>query len=584
MGLIFGVRRFIAALDGGVAAFHEPKITSANSHVPHLERTSLNGIGVPFYTRAPSVLGAQRPGSALDFLDSTRVVLAALLLFSAPSTYAEELQQSALVGRSVTYDEVVLEGPELKPKPIDDNTAVVVRIKEVYPHGSAFRYSFDVYGLEPGTFNVLDFLQRSDGSEVADFRLSPCKCSRRYAMDRSNPSRLTIGRSPWLGGYRLALLLGGLAWIVGLIWLVRLGRKPATDEAHQDQPTDHYGRPAASVGSRCAGRQTRQRSARDARAIASGALARATCADEMEPLEALSALREHEEAGQLLRSLEDWLHRPDPPQEVDVEALLRPYADVESPVRRATKQRVDHRPRRRSRHDTLTAGTDVRSSTAAAVVDRAVSAAGVRLDALGRETALPFDHGSQREGKWLARLVNIGESLPALLLAVVVIILAGPQHLGLPEQRRALTNIEFCVDVSGSMTASFGEGTRYDASLKAIDEFISYREGDAFGLTFFSDNVIKWVPLTNDSTAFACALPFMDPRESQPAARDGRRNDDRQSARLLPPRALAPRRRGSHDHLGFRWPELRFGSRQRFADRQTMPARWHCRLRHSHLQ
>jgi len=130
----------------------------------------------------------------------------------------------------------------------------------------------------------------------------------------------------------------------------------------------------------------------------------------------------------------------------------------------------------------------------------------------GRETALPFDHGSQRPGKWLARLVNVGESLPPLLLAVVVIILSGPQHLGLPEQRRALTNIEFCVDVSGSMTSAFGEGTRYDASLKAIDDFISCREGDAFGLTFFSDNVIKWVPLTSDSSAFGCALPFMDPK------------------------------------------------------------------------
>ena len=51
---------------------------------------------------------------------------------------------------------------------------------------------------------------------------------------------------------------------------------------------------------------------------------------EMDPLHALRALREHDEAGQLLRKLEDWLHRPDPPQDVDVEALLKPYADVES--------------------------------------------------------------------------------------------------------------------------------------------------------------------------------------------------------------------------------------------------------------
>ncbi len=129
----------------------------------------------------------------------------------------------------------------------------------------------------------------------------------------------------------------------------------------------------------------------------------------------------------------------------------------------------------------------------------------------GRETALPFDHGMQGSGKWLGRLVHLGESLPGLILAVVLLILAGPQHLGVPNKQRSLTNIEFCVDVSGSMTSNFGEGTRYDASLRAIEDFIGLREGDAFGLTFFSDNVIKWVPLTSDATAFSCALPFMDP-------------------------------------------------------------------------
>lgn len=129
----------------------------------------------------------------------------------------------------------------------------------------------------------------------------------------------------------------------------------------------------------------------------------------------------------------------------------------------------------------------------------------------GRETALPFDHGVQGDGRWLRRLVNLGESLPALLLAVVIMILAGPQHMGVPEKRRALTNIEFCVDVSGSMTSDFGDGTRYDASLKAIEDFVAMRENDAFGLTFFSDNVIKWVPLTSDASAFSCALPFMNP-------------------------------------------------------------------------
>jgi hypothetical protein len=50
--------------------------------------------------------------------------------------------------------------------------------------------------------------------------------------------------------------------------------------------------------------------------------------DEERPDVALTRLREHPEAGPLLRSLEDWLHRPHPPEDVDVTALLAPYRDM----------------------------------------------------------------------------------------------------------------------------------------------------------------------------------------------------------------------------------------------------------------
>lgn len=131
-----------------------------------------------------------------------------------------------------------------------------------------------------------------------------------------------------------------------------------------------------------------------------------------------------------------------------------------------------------------------------------------------RRLMLPFDYGTQGRGRVLAFLITLAESLPALILGAVIVILANPQQMSLPRTKRALTNIEFAVDISGSMTASFGEGTRYDASMEAINEFIDYREGDAFGLTFFGNSVMHWVPLTTDSSAFKCAPPFMDPNKT----------------------------------------------------------------------
>ena len=139
----------------------------------------------------------------------------------------------------------------------------------------------------------------------------------------------------------------------------------------------------------------------------------------------------------------------------------------------------------------------------------------------GREIAIPIDHASHGDGHGWRRVIGFFETLPAVLLAVAIVLLAGPQETGKPQTRRALTNIEFCVDISGSMTASFGEQTRYEASMEAIKEFVNYREGDAFGLTFFSDIALQWVPLTTDTSAFEYALPFMDPRRPLPQGLGG---------------------------------------------------------------
>ena len=134
----------------------------------------------------------------------------------------------------------------------------------------------------------------------------------------------------------------------------------------------------------------------------------------------------------------------------------------------------------------------------------------------GEQVVLPFDHGGAGRGRWLRATIDLAESLPPLVLAVAILLLAGPQQLSEPRFKRSLTNIEMCVDISGSMGAKFGEGTRYDASMKAIDEFLDFRKGDAFGLTFFGNNVLHWVPLTSDVSAVRCAPAFMRPEIAPP--------------------------------------------------------------------
>lgn len=133
-----------------------------------------------------------------------------------------------------------------------------------------------------------------------------------------------------------------------------------------------------------------------------------------------------------------------------------------------------------------------------------------------RRVVLPLDR-ARAGGGWRAWvLIALAESAAPLLLAAAVCVLAGPQRTGPPQQKRAMTNIQFAVDVSGSMLSHYGDGNRYDASMKAIDAFLDFRKGDAFGLTFFGDAFVHWVPLTTDTSAIRCSPPFMKPDVAPP--------------------------------------------------------------------
>ncbi len=134
----------------------------------------------------------------------------------------------------------------------------------------------------------------------------------------------------------------------------------------------------------------------------------------------------------------------------------------------------------------------------------------------GRNVVLPIDHSGYKRGVWLGGLVNSANCLSPLVLAIALLILAGPIQMSEPKTKRRLTNIEFCVDISGSMSIAFGDGDRYDASMQAINEFLDYREGDAFGLTFFGNTTLHWVPLTSDTSAIRCSPPFMRPDNVPP--------------------------------------------------------------------
>ncbi len=134
----------------------------------------------------------------------------------------------------------------------------------------------------------------------------------------------------------------------------------------------------------------------------------------------------------------------------------------------------------------------------------------------GHPVVLPFDHGHQGNGRKLRFLTNLAGTLPALLLAIAVLMIAGPRKTAPPQDERVMNNIILCLDVSGSMDISFGKGTRFEAAVESAREFCNFRKGDAFGLTIFGSEFIHWVPPTRELSAIANATKYIRPRNMPP--------------------------------------------------------------------
>ena len=261
---------------------------------------------------------------------SMRLLMIALV--AAPAAHAEETPpvSKSTVGMPARIEQRVLPGSELEVRPIDDRRApIVLRILGVYPHGTAFRYDFVYYGLDPGTYDLKNLLRRKDGSPTVDLPTIPVRIEPLLPPGQLEPHPLSFSESPWLGGYRLFMLLAGLAWLFGLaaILLLRRGKHVASGEAagHALTLADRL-KPLvdkAVAGELGAGEQA------ELERLLIGYWRRRLKLEDAPPAKLITLLRNHDEAGPLLRRLEDWLHRPaGTAGPVDVTALLKPYQAI----------------------------------------------------------------------------------------------------------------------------------------------------------------------------------------------------------------------------------------------------------------
>jgi hypothetical protein len=254
-------------------------------------------------------------------------IVVSLFLGSATPLYAQQPRGTPTVGMPAKIEQLVLPGTELEAKPIEDRRVpLVLRVATSYPHGLAFRYDLVYYGLEPGEYDLKDYLRRKDGSSMNDVSPIPVRIEPALPRGQIQPHSLPLTPSPFLGGYRLLLVLGCAAWVAGLAVIVLAGRWKRTGAAAVlVRPATLADRLRPLLDAAVAGKLTQGQHAELERLLI-GYWRKRLGLEKAAPAEFIGVLRNHEEAGPLLRRLEDWLHRPGGAVEpVNVALLLKPY-------------------------------------------------------------------------------------------------------------------------------------------------------------------------------------------------------------------------------------------------------------------
>jgi hypothetical protein len=258
-----------------------------------------------------------------------KTLFAAFVLVAIGAFARAQDKHESTVGVPAKISEIVLPGSELEVAPTDPKNPIVARITATYPHGTAFRYDIEWYGLDPGDFDLRASLKRKDGTTITDLPRIPLSVRSILPAGIVKPHPPSERAAPALGGYTTLLIVGGVLWIAGLLALLFVGRKKhdARDENARKRPQTLAERLRPLVERAMQGTLSSRERAQLELSLVAHWRARLKL-DAERPQDALAFLKTHAEAGPLLQSLEEWLHRPDTQGSVDVASLLAPYRDL----------------------------------------------------------------------------------------------------------------------------------------------------------------------------------------------------------------------------------------------------------------
>lgn len=251
------------------------------------------------------------------------------LIFSlcmTESTLAEE-ERSPTVGTAGFIEQIVLPGTELAGKPLEQGDPIVVRVLRSFPHGDSFRYDIRFHGMEPGKFDLAQWLRRKDGTSADDLPEISVEIMSLLPPGQIEPNELETGWIPSLGGYRnVAFAVGGL-WVLVLLGLIFLGRKKKQVADTTAEPVSLADLLQSRIEKAMENQMEPGQYAELERMLFAFWQKRLGLL-ELPTLDAMVRIKADSDAGPLMRQLEQWMHSPTPRSDVDLPNLLKPFRDL----------------------------------------------------------------------------------------------------------------------------------------------------------------------------------------------------------------------------------------------------------------
>lgn len=251
------------------------------------------------------------------------------LIFSlcmTESTLAEE-ERSPTVGTAGFIEQIVLPGTELAGKPLEQGDPIVVRVLRSFPHGDSFRYDIRFHGMEPGKFDLAQWLRRKDGTSADDLPEISVEIMSLLPPGQIEPNELETGWIPSLGGYRNVAFAVGVLWVLVLLGLIFLGRKKKRVADTTAEPVSLADLLQSRIEKAMENQMEPGQYAELERMLFAFWQKRLGLL-ELPTLDAMVRIKADSDAGPLMRQLEQWMHSPTPRSDVDLPNLLKPFRDL----------------------------------------------------------------------------------------------------------------------------------------------------------------------------------------------------------------------------------------------------------------